>query len=159
MLAYRDFFGGIDILRSPFRVNPTRVCEHKNSLIGSSLGRMAGIGHRLTVNILRIPSWKPSDQQQNNHGTKRASCENPICASTLLPLKATMGRTEANGSIPTTSTHSFTFLLGTSPRTDLLTTATPGSGVSLSWRKRISANQKEHRIVETQAIRRPVRHC
>ena len=46
MLEYRALFCGIDILRLPFRVDPTRVCEHKNSLIGSSLGRMAGIASK-----------------------------------------------------------------------------------------------------------------
>ena len=104
---------------------------------------MARIGHRLTVNTLRIPSWKPSDRQQNNHGTRRAPCEKPICASTLLPLKATMRKTEAHGSIPTASTRTFTSLLDTSTRTDILTTATPGSGVSLSWRKGISTVESD----------------
>ena len=159
MLEYRTFFNGIDILRLPFRVDPTRVCEHKNSFIGSSLGRMAGIGRRLTVNTLRTPSWKPSGRQQINHGTRRAPCEKPICASTLLPLKATMRRTEAHGSIPTASTRTFTSLLGTSTRTDILTTATPGSGVSLSWWKGIFRQSEEHWLVETQANRRSVRHC
>ena len=44
------------------------------------------------------------------------------------------------------------FLLGTSTRTDILTTATPSSGVSLSWWKRISANQKSIGLSELKQI-------
>jgi hypothetical protein len=53
----------------------------------------------------------------------------------------------------------FTSLLGTSTTTDILTTATPGSGDSLSWWKGIFRHSEEYRIVETQANRRSVQHC
>ncbi len=116
--------------------------------------------------------WAPFDCKHTSYTkleTKRSATKHPwhqegtlrktnLRASTLLPLKATMRRTEAHGSIPAASTRTFTSLLDTSTGTDILTTATPGSGVSLSWRKGIFRQSEEHRIVETQANRRSVRH-